>query len=969
MKRTLLLLLLSVAVFGGAYFIASVVIPDPPMSMANRDESVTLSPPKATLSGEGVGPSEGLSFRLFDPKTNQPVAQVNVGTYRRTGERTVSLADVTVDVLIEGGAAARIYSPSGTVRVEPPTEGTESQIDADALTAADQARLSDVTLRWYANARDLASNRRPTMTASVDNLVFDHTRFTLATSDTTIDGRTVLADDVPVVVEGADYDFFGFGLRVEWDPNEQRPALIRVARGDRLIIKNPPAFVEDSSASRPVPLQFAALDDEAIAAAISAQDEPAEITPYEITLSDSVTVEQKGQTLLEADEAAAIVAMAKDAGLRAAPADLPPAPAKPAPRPASAPTTSPRPAGEKFEPMTVRWNGPLLVRPADDDQALLGEGDMRLYLEGAPLIGRFGGSELRGQTLDYHRAADRLIVTAAPGEDVILADVDGNKLVTPKLVATPDAGSAQAVGAGYADLLDAEDDGQRTQMRWLETCDFTFERPLGEDGEPGDAVLRSVDAAGGVTVESRQLRLRGDTLALTLDAPAGSSDPPQLKSVTAAGSVRCLVEQTDGTIASFESGDLLLTFPQGIDGSVELRAGGGVVTRQPEGELSGERMTASLAHNDDGELEITSLQVEDNVIAFDANARAVRGALATLDGPDRPLVVTGTDVEPATLIANVGGAKSTIQSLTIVLDPADESLGVPGPGQLDSSQTPESGDAALQRIVEWQGSFIATNARVDIEGDVQLGGDLDEATVFAMSVQTIAVTLREPPEGDEDPLAGVDRVEAEGEVRLTVQTFGVDETVTRSIDLRAPKLSAIPATREFLVPEPGQVLFRDLRPSIATTPTDQGGDEATGSFRGDVALGWDDQLHYLPADNRLTITGRATAAVAPREGSAFKLVADTITADVIQPADETASPDVRRVMAEGTVVFNAVGLNLEAGIAIYDPATGLLTTRGTAGGSVQLFDDRGVRTGQFAEVIYDVVNGRIDRATELRVGG
>ena len=96
MKRTLLLMLAALAAAFVAYLGASVLLPDPDVVRRDDDAGSDFDLPRSTADGEGIGPSEDVQFRIFDPETNQPVAQIQIGRYRRLGERTVGLTDVRV---------------------------------------------------------------------------------------------------------------------------------------------------------------------------------------------------------------------------------------------------------------------------------------------------------------------------------------------------------------------------------------------------------------------------------------------------------------------------------------------------------------------------------------------------------------------------------------------------------------------------------------------------------------------------------------------------------------------------------------------------------------------------------------------------------------------------------------------------------------------------------------------------------
>lgn len=971
--RTLLLVAASVVVFAGAYFAASVLLPDPPMAMDEGGVAGTLTLPEATIAGEGVGPSEGMSFRVFDPQTNLPVAQVRIGTYRRTGERTVELKDVTVSVAVQGGAAAVLTSQGGTMRVEPPVSGGERAIDADALAAADQIRLSDVTIRWYENVADLAQGRGATTTAKLDNVLLDYTRMTLATADTTINGRTVLGDDVPVRVRGSDYDFDGYGLLVEWNANAKRPDLVRVARGERLVVKKAPALFGSEATARANDggILLAAADNSAVAEAVAnAPVNAVAFTPYRVTLMNNLTVAQSGLTMLEADEATAIVALASESvsNLRAAPAErVAPEQPKHAAPDGTPPT---KPAAQALEPILVRWSGPLIMKPAAPDAPALADADdVRLSATGTPLLARFEGGEIRGASVDYHRADDRLELLAAAGEMVTLNDTEGNLVVAPSLVAAPDAGTATAVGAGRA-VLAATAEGGTTTLQWQRLCNFAFERtPAEADGEETFA-LREVDAQGAVTVRSDELNLSAETLGLGFASVsgAGAAKTPQLRSVAASGEVDCTLRGSEA--ASFTAGRMWLDLPDGPDGPVDAKADGGVRTKRDDQTLSGQSLAAELRPDGSGELALARLEVTGDVVAQDADGRTLTGHIATIEGPDRPLVVVGGDDRLARVNVTSNDSVATVKATTVVLDPTDESFAVPTAGELFVEQIDESGDRQ-SRTVKWTGGLAATDVRVDVTGNVELRGDPDEPATFLLTSDTATLLLKATDAAASDAkettatLAGdVEQVEVRGNVRLTGEERNAAGELLRSVDLRAPVATGRPQDESFNVPAAGRFLYRDLRAKEDAAADEEG---SFGGFRGLAACAWKDRLDYRPQAEALTLTGGATASLEPDGAPPFQVTADTFLVQVTRD-DADTPPQLTGAVAVGNVEFTSPGRqSFTAERLVYDESAGTLTATG-AGGGVRLFDEAGRPTGQFAELVYNVRTGQIDRVIGLRGG-
>ena len=960
MSRPALLRPLAIAagalgLFGGAYLLTAVVLPDPPLSRAVKADPAEIPVPRIGDGGDGIGPSEDVSFQIYDADTGLPVAKVTIGTYRRTSDTVVELGDVVVGAAVQGNAAVTLHSPGGTVRVDPPVAGREQQVDADALAAADQARLSDVTLRWYADAGDLAAGRDATFTARVDNVVFDGSRLTLETGETEIDGEVVLGDDVPVEVRGEDLDFDGYGLQVEWDADAGRPQLVRISRAGRLVLKKPPEFLppgllpgDGREASLPARGEAFAQAGGVPADAAPPEAEPEDVTPYRLRLGGPVRADQGDVRLLEAAAVGALLPLRAGAALSGSNTSLddvePDEPEPSSRRPSNGRNRPSRPAAATFEPVIVTWPGEAALVVADGEQ-LAGPDDARLSLAGdewTPFMARLNDGNVVANRLDYAQAADELVLSSGETvEQVELADAEGSVVRGPKLVAQPNAGTARIVGAGTASVVAGE--GRTSQLAWTDACDFAFDEDAG-----GGRSLRHVDAAGQVRVTAEDLDLASDRLGLTLDDVDGER---ALTAADALGSVVATLPDESGKPTTVTADRLFVRSPEGPDGPTELEADGGVEAVRPDGVLSGERLVARLADAGDGPA-LQNLRVERNVVLVDAEGQVIRGDVATVAGENEPVVIVGSDeTGPVTVDVELAASedreaqRARLTSPTVVLDPADESLAVPTPGELVSVS------AEGERTVTWSGSFAATARRIDAVGDVVIDGDAEQDARVRVTAGRAAVLLNDAREPE--------RVEAAAGVSMTaVQEDAASGDVLMSFDLRASELSGDPLTGEVAVPVPGRLLIRDLRPP----------EQDADTFGGVVAVAWQDRLDYDPVADVVTLTGGVTAAVEPEGKPAFDLQSDTMNARIAREDGGNAA-SLLGASASGNVRLDAEGATVESDFADYDAAAGTATLTAGDGSSVRIFDPDGRPTGQFQSAVYDVESGQIVRLTELRAAG
>ena len=988
--RTAIFLLIGLAIFGGAYLGVALLLPDPAVVGPGPAQVVRPAPPRA--ADGTIGDVEGVTLRTHDPATGAPVAEIHVGEYRRKSDSQIDLTRITATILA-GEGLVTLNAPTGRVDVEAAADRRD-RLDADTLGLADVARLRDVTLRYYAVPSDAAAGPGAAQfTLRVDNLVFDNSRFSLYTDDTTIDGRTVLADDVPVYVRGRDYDFDGRGLLVRWDGNTRQPTLFRIAKGQSLTIKDGTALLPKPVAAAAVqpPVLLASADSKAAVGQVVQATRPTTrpLSVYRATLQKDVVVTQRGEPLLRADAAAATFATVPNLAVSDS---KPAAPRKPATTAAPASqraSTGPARAAVDKAPVFVTWEGELrVVLVAGEPVTLRDADDVRLRMDGSPLVLRQNGSEVRAPTLFYDRGGDELRLVSDPGEitaadlaagpstrpaaRVTLLDDAGNTLAAQTLVAHPDAGDATAYGEGYADVPD--DAGRRVRVRWDESCAFAFDAADGGK----DKTLRRVSARGAVNVTHPDFLLDSDTLDLAL-APAAMTRPTStpttkpagvsLQSVRAAGDVRCELSSAAEGLTGLTCDRLRIDIAD-KSGPTRLTADGHVRTRQQNGDLSADALTADLRQKDDGGYDLQSLLARGNVIGSDAEGRRLAAATMTVTPTDdgRHLRLEGTAETPAT----VTRGDDVLAGPVLTFDDARQSFAVPQPGRLDTRQ--QRGDAPPLPIrVTWNGSLNGDEQKVVADGGVTVKGgdatsklDLTAATAtLDLTPQTRAATApTSKPAADRDMLGSLRRVTLDGDVRATAEELDGD-ALTRSFDLRSRSLVATPAGGQdvaVVIDTPGRMLYRDLRPADAE---DKDAGPAAG-FRGNAAFGWQGRLDWSPGANVMTMSDRATVAVEPAGRPAFNLTADRFR---VVTAQIGGRRDIVSAAADGSSTFTTKGLKFDADHVDYDPLAETVTARGTAGSPVIAYDDRGVPTGRFGSLVYDLKTAQVERVTNVNAGG
>ena len=976
--RLALFILIGLVVFGGAYLTVAVLLPDPMTVGGDNRRSVT---PVAPTKADGtLGDVEGVTLRPHDPQTGAAVAEVHVGRYTRKSDREIELVRVTATALA-GSGVVTLDAPSGHVLVEAAADRPD-KLDADTIGLADVARLNDVTLRYYADAADAKAGPSAALfTLRVDNLVFDNNRFSLYTDDTTIDGKTVLADDVPVYVRGRQYDFDGRGLLIRWEAKTRKPTLFRVAHGRSLTMKDGRAFLPKPAAKSAratgLPTLLALLasrDDAGVADAVAAAaaTRPAFDT-YRATLEDNVLATQAGETLLRADAVESTFAAVPDvAGGDGKPATQAPKATDAKPRRAATTATSPSPAPADLSPITLAWDGPLLVTLVEGRTPLRDADDVRLRATGVPLVLRRDGSEARARQLDYDRGGDLLTLRAdtgdafsasdfdapappptAPADDaagrVSLTDATGRTLVTRQLVARPDAGTATATGEGYAALTD--DAGRPVRVRWDTACDFV----TGDAAAGGARTLRSIHAVGAVNVRHPEFVLDAATLDLSLK-PAG--DSATLDALRAVGDVRVTPADAAKSGVGGLASDRLDVSLAGDD-AVTLTATGHVRAEQPTGDLTANALVATLAKTPDGGFgDLRSLRATGDVRGKDGEGRSLSADVLTVTPGEngRHLRLEGDARTPA----SVGRGAQVVRGPVVEFDEASGDFAVPQPGRLDAEQARQDAPP-LPVAVTWRGQLRGTREQVIADGGVNVSAG-DAAQRLNLDAERAIVNL-EPAPSTTKPAAGVGPIKSvslAGGVRATVQERD-GEAILRSFDLRAGSLTGTLRGGDdaaVVIDTPGQMLVRDLRPGDAADK---------GSFRGNVAFGWKDKLDWSPGTDGgvLTLTGDAKAAVEPAGRPTFTLAGDAMR---LVTTRRDKQRELTGASADGAVRFATKGLGFTAARVDYDPLAKTVSARGTPGDPVVVYNDAGVPTGRFATLVYNIETAQIVRVTNAAGG-
>jgi hypothetical protein len=531
------------------------------------------------------------------------------------GTQMLVVEGVSGEVIVPGGAAAAQSGGSGPQQqgFSPPSRG----------------QLRDVKISMFQPA-DAAT---PTLVATMPNAAFDNDTFRISTEAYTDEtGKRVEADQVPVRVDGQDYDFRGRGLVIRWNQRDRRLQLLEVAHGESLTVKNVDALSKPPQARLQTREMLASNDpfDAVLLAAATtpkhaaAPKKPAPRkapvtttaattravapTVYRATFEDAVKVFEADKQVASADRLE-IDLLQKESDEHAASSSSS-STTQPATRSSrrgrraddsTRPATSPAVQG----PVTVKWTGKLRVVPLEEppDPSLVA-GKAIVRMTGAPVDVAHTDMKARCGVLAFNTADGSASLRANEIVPIVeLTTDDGSKVTTPS-VTYATAGDktrvATLVGKSTATLTSK---GQKDPLtlNWSRDGVLYF-----VDLEGGTSAMERADFSGDVHIvhpsldmTSQSLGLRFDPTALAKADAAKQVDPSDsLREIVAGGGVNARISEAGAEDRRIASQDLRVELnrsPAGETYARLIQAKGGVRTNQGKDTLEAGQFTAELA--------------------------------------------------------------------------------------------------------------------------------------------------------------------------------------------------------------------------------------------------------------------------------------------------------------------------------------------------------------------------------------
>lgn len=525
-----------------------------------------------------VGPGRKVFIEKYDDD-GQLSSKFRAGRYEPQKGGRWHVQDPEAEFYLHNGQVLRLIGEKGTVNID-----DAGGADGDLAATQQMPRggeLQNVRLLLLAKP----GAQRAIMTLSMKNASFDNETFRISTEAYRDGDVTVPADRVHVKVRGADYEFDGYGLRLQYNELDRRLEYLRITHGERLLIKHPTKFMKgktlgtkeenervpqavseaNGTPAEPVPsvstlLPTRALADVGLAAADEAaageaakrsslrkrtSDDPLDEPPaareepvYRATFKENVNVTQGGKQLAAAQDL--VVDFLNESGEslggvvggERGPTTRPRrATTRPTTRAASSATTRPT-TGPAAQPIEIRWTGPLTITPLPGDRPeRIAPGESIVRLVGSPKrpveVTRqteTGTGMLKAGMLTHWTIDQGVLLEEGGGTPVEMMDSRGGHIVTRSMRFSERDGTAVLQGKSRALLPVVENADPEKQ----ELMDVAWQERCTlhlAGGGLDDMILSRADLQGKVVVDHPQLKLSSQTLQLLFDEQQQERQP------------------------------------------------------------------------------------------------------------------------------------------------------------------------------------------------------------------------------------------------------------------------------------------------------------------------------------------------------------------------------------------------------------------------------------------------------------
>jgi hypothetical protein len=687
-----------------------------------------------------------------------------------------------------------------------------------------------------------------------------------------------------------------------------------------------------------------------------------------------------------------------------APAAQAPASASPASPPAPAPTTKPANG-----PVTIYWTGPLVVTPLKGEPMLpLSAGQSVVRLLGEPVVLTPEGSKVTAASALY-RSPDGAVQLEHSGDmpRVHLSQTKGMNLVTGSIDYDPANGIATLSGPS---ALQVPVDKKQMNVSWSQQGLLHIIRL---PGQPNG--VDHVDLIGDVAVAHPQFGLNSRELQLDLNLVPkkeanGKTDgaDEQLRQLTAFDNVICQLTHPGKPMQEIDSDKLVIrTEPTADHRNVvprEVIADGHVHAFDPDQSITSQHLDALLlartapatkASTDDMN---QAVDLQELHAGTDVHARLKNGATADTD---QLRVMTANGRQTVDLWGPRGAVLSSkdgswLAGPVVHLVPDQSQVTVDGAGMMETIRTssttrPVNSPPPKPIDVTWADSMsLDGQANIaDVYGNVTVRNTDAIGTASTITGDKAHLDLVDTPKNSrKKPTTQIDAsssasTDALGSKQLKMLTL-TGNVVGRSElndsaghplrrgNLYGDKLIYTAADGTAVIPGPGKLFVENHKPDAKGNQPDG---QNTPASRGAMAIQWNQKLVYDQTTDKIIIDGNTRVGfeqekksdkpakpTAPMQLDSQRLI---VTLSKTPPSKhqpkstDQGKMQLSHMQAISQVHFIANGINLYCDTMDYDPATSIMTLRGSPGQPGRAMDANQSVTGSFDQLRYDTAEEEV----------
>lgn len=997
--RSVIIAIVVLLLLAGGFGLFMLMQPDAPVVQSPRPSTqpgVPGTPPRAPSTNPSesvIGEASGVWIQTFDKESGELVSEFRAARYDPPQDGQVHVAKPEALFYMKDGQVMKVSADTGDVVMPEQTKRTQNMSSIEAQPPS-RGVLHNVTIRMLKDSE--LPDDKATMTVSIPILAFDNETMRMNTVQTTINGRDVLADRVPVTVTG-DYEFEGEGLIVRYNQRDQRLEYLEITHGKRLTIKDASKFGGGSlpAGMKPtsrlplhaLPIQFA--DTDPAAAAKAAADEKArrerkrrraaatqpastkDMVVYRAVFENDVKINEGDRQIGTADRMLAGFTFL-DEGERPQPgAERKPASTQPTTRRARSATAPAAAAPAQAQPITITWTGKLVVTPAEFGKSgLRSPVDRTVEFVGSPVKLEREGAMVEAASVGVGSVGNRFIARSNEQFPTItLKDPGGMLLKTSALDFSGDEAIVQ--GKSSAEMVMAGADKQQAPQKLLASWNEKATLHLFTN-EAGQRAIDRATFQGAVEVNHPQLKLNSDALSLAFSPVAGKQQP-MLTSADAKGNVRATVTDDKGARQAINADSLKIATTQQKDGSLQLKqldAAGNVVAEDAKQKIVADQLAATFAPDpkDATKSVIDELTAQGHIKFASSDGSTAAAEMITVhqSGDGQVVKLMG---KPAVLQQK----DSRLTGELIVFETTSGNFWVVGAGSANGLARAAGGAAPAKASpieVSWTGSlnYLAAQNRADITGDVAIvsvskDGAIDRATGKRMTL-LLADDTNAKAKSVNGAIGGagkiVQSITLDGDVEISSLLYSPTNELLRRVHAFAPAVvvDVLPSgdLGAVKINSGGQMLYEDLQRPATTRPAN----EAVPAVKGKVAIEWKRSMIYDPAANTATLDGDVVIVQQDPGKDRLQMKAERLVAEM-NPGATSQETQLKRIVADKGASFSSKQIRFDAAEAIYEPGDDRVIARGTPRQPVLVYDESGATSGSFEELWWNIKEGRPER--------